>query len=383
MCPEEGLLQAYLDGELDAEVTARVAGHLAGCPACRRQLQVLEELAGSTTTALAAYRRETEAVGRHLRTPVAGSLASRYQPLTKARRIGDMIRKHKWFSGAAAAVLALALFLSWAPGRSLAAQFLNIFRMEKIQVVKITPEDMAQLEQLFQGQGGEVDIKNIGRVEVQDKAEFKVKQVEPDQVAALSGLQLDLPPTLAGRERMTIHIEQSPTITFTPDVEKLNSYLQKHGGVLLPADLAGKSFSLNMPPLVIANYGRRPFQPGQSFTIYAARDLTIDAPQGVDLVALREALLNLPFLPDNLRRQLAAIKDWQHTLPIPETQGMAAREITVNGNQGVYFTSATPTHYPNGKVQDSVILAWRQGNGWRAISGLTLEDALRVAAEVK
>ncbi|BCV21022.1 anti-sigma factor family protein [Moorella sp. Hama-1] len=383
MCPEEGLLEAFLDGELDTEMTARVAGHLAGCLACRRRLQDLEGLAKGTSEALAAYRRDIEAAGRPLRAPGPGSLASRYQPLTKARRIGDMIRQHKWFSGVAAAVLALALFLSWAPGRSLAAQFLNVFRMEKIQVVKITPEDMAQLEQLFQGQGGEVDIKNIGRVEVKDKAEFKVKQVEPDQVAALSGLQFDLPPTLAGRERMAINVEQSPTVTFTPDVEKLNSYLQKHGGVLLPADLAGKSFTLSIPPLVRADYGRRPFQPGQGFTIYAARDLTIDAPQGVDLVTLRQALLNLPFLPENLRRQLAAINDWQRTLPIPETQGMAAREITVNGNQGVYFTSTTPTNYPNGKVQDSVILAWRQGNGWRAISGLSLDEALRVAAEVK
>ncbi|APC08077.1 anti-sigma factor family protein [Neomoorella thermoacetica] len=373
MCPEEGLLQAYLDGELDAEMTARVADHLAGCSACLQRLQDLEELADSTTTALAAYRRETEAAGRTLRAPGPGSMPFHHRPLTKARRMVDMIRQHKWFSGAAAAVLALAVFLSWAPGRSLAAQFLNIFRMEKIQVVKITPEDMAQLDKLFNGQGGEVDIRNFGRVEVQkpDKAELKVKQVEPDQMAALSGLQLDLPTTLAGRTRAAIHIEQSPTITFTPDVEKLNSYLQKHGGVLLPAELAGKSFTLRIPPLVIADYG----QPGKGFTLYAARDLTIDAPQGVDLVALREALLNLPFLPDNLRRQLAAINDWQHTLPIPQTQGMAAREITVNGNQGVYFSDGAT----NGKI----ILAWRQGNSWRAITGLSLDEALRVAAEVK
>ncbi|OIQ55819.1 anti-sigma factor family protein [Neomoorella thermoacetica] len=382
MCPEEGLLQAYLDGELDAEMTGRVADHLAGCPACLQRLQDLEELADSTTTALAAYRRETEAAGRPLRAPGPGSMPFRHRPLTKARRMVDMIRQHKWFSGAAAAVLALAVFLSWAPGRSLAAQFLNIFRMEKIQVVKITPEDMAQLDKLFNGQGGEVDIRNFGRVEVKRPAQPRV-EAEPAQVEALSGLKLDLPATLAGRERMAINVEQSPTVTFTPDVEKLNSYLQKHGGVLLPADLAGKSFTLSIPPLVRADYGRWPFQPGQSFTIYAARDLTIDAPQGVDLLALRQALLNLPFLPAGLRQQLAAIKDWQHTLPIPETQGMAAREITVNGNQGVYFTSATPTHYPNGKVQDSVILAWRQGNSWRAITGLSLDEALRVAAEVK
>ncbi|WP_338826288.1 hypothetical protein MTBGP_10490 [Moorella thermoacetica] len=371
MCPEEGLLQAYLDGELDAEMTARVADHLAGCPACLQRLQDLEELADSTTTALAAYRRETEAAGRPLRAPGPGSMPFRHRPLTKARRMVDMIRQHKWFSGAAAAVLALAVFLSWAPGRSLAAQFLNIFRMEKIQVVKITPEDMAQLDKLFNGQGGEVDIRNFGRVEVRRPAEPRV-EVDPAQVESLSGMKLDLPANLAGRERVAVSIEQTPTVTFTPDVEKLNSYLQKHGGVLLPAELVGKSFTLRIPPLVIADYG----QPGKGFTLCAARDLTIDAPQGVDVVALRQALLNLPFLPENLRRQLAAINDWQHTLPIPQTQGMAAQEITVNGNQGVYFNGGATNN-------SSVILAWRQGNGWRAIAGLPLDEALRVAAEVK
>ncbi|MDN5345027.1 MAG: hypothetical protein PWQ18_1141 [Clostridia bacterium] len=370
MCPEEGLLEAFLDGELDTEMTARVAGHLAGCPACRRRLQDLEELAGRVRATLQAYQRDTEAAGRCLRAPGPGSLAHRYQPLTKTRGIANMIRQHKWFSGVAAAVLALAVFLSWAPGRSLAAQFLNIFRMEKIQVVKITPEDMAQLNQLFNGEGGEAAIKNFGRVEVKRPPAGRVA-ADPGQVEALSGLKLDLPATLAGRNRVAISVEQSPTVTFTPDVEKLNSYLQKHGGVLLPADLAGQSFTLSIPPLVRADYG----QPGKGFTLYASRDLTIDAPQGVDLVTLRQALLNLPFLPDNLRRQLAAINDWQHTLPIPGTREMAAREITVNGNQGVYFSDGAT----NGKI----ILAWRQGNSWRAITGLSLDEALRVAAEVK
>ncbi|WP_338825387.1 hypothetical protein MHOCP_09690 [Moorella humiferrea] len=369
MCPEEGILQAYLDGELDLDMASRVAGHLAACTACRERLHGLEKMAAGTVAALAPYRRETEAVGRPVRVPPMSLPPGGNRPLTKTRRIGDMLRQHKWFSGVAAAVLALVILLSWAPGRSLAAQFLNIFRMEKIQVVKITPEDMAQLDKLFNGQGGEVDIKNFGRVEVRRPAETRVK-VDPAQVEDLSGIKLDLPTTLAGRTRAAIYIEQAPTITFTPDVEKLNSYLQKHGGVLLPAGLAGKSFTLSIPPLVIADYG----QPGRGFTLYASRDLTIDAPQGVDLVALRRALLNLPFLPESLRRQLAAINDWQRTLPIPDTREMPAREVTVNGSQGVYFGA---------NEKSPGILAWRQDNSWRAISGLPLEEALRVAAEVK
>jgi len=376
VCPEEGLLQAYLDGELDVDTAARVAGHLTGCAACRERLLALEELAGSTTAALAPYRRETAATERPLRAPRMRHLPYRYQHPTKTRRFVNMFQRYKWFAGAAASVLTLAFFLSWAPGRSLAAQFLNIFRMERIQVVEITPEDMAQLTELLDGvggQGGEVEIRNIGRVRVEHPPDTAwIVAADPTQAEELSGLSLNLPTTLAGRERMEIIVEKSPVITFTPDVESLNSYLKRtQSAVLLPRDLAGQSITFNIPPLLRAKYG----QTGQGFALYAARDLTIEAPQDFDLVSLRQALLRLPYLPENFRRQLAAVEDWRHTLPIPETQGMGATEISVNGNQGVYFVNEFDT--------SAVILAWRAGDSWRAISGLPLEEALLAAADVR
>ncbi|MBS3887123.1 MAG: zf-HC2 domain-containing protein [Dethiobacter sp.] len=378
MCPEEGILQTYLDGELDMDMSVRVAGHLAGCAACRERLRSLEELAVSTTNVFAPYRRETAAMGCPSRLPNMPHLPYLYQSLTKTRRFVNMFQRYKWFAGIAVSVLALAVFLSWAPGRGLAAQFLNIFRMERIQVVEITPEDMAQLAKLLDGiEGidgpvGEVDIRNFGRVRVEHPPDAAwIVEADPTQVEELSGLKLNLPVTLAGRDRMEIIIEQPPTITFTPDVENLNSYLRTHSKVLLPPDLAGQTITFNIPPLLRAQYG----QADQGFALYAARDLTIEVPQDFDLASLRQALLRLPFLPENFRRQLAAIEDWRHTLPIPEIQGMGATEISVNGNQGVYFVNEFDTN--------AVVLAWRQGDSWRAISGLPLEEALLAAAEVR
>ncbi|HSW09743.1 MAG TPA: zf-HC2 domain-containing protein [Bacillota bacterium] len=401
MCPEEGILQAYLDGELDLDMAVQVAGHLAGCAACREKLHDLEALAAGTTAALAPYRQETAAAVRPVRVPRLRHLPHRYQPLTETRRFADMVQRHRWFAGAAASVLALSLFLSWAPGRGLAAQFLSIFRMERIEVIEITPEAMAELGRLLEGHGGEVDIENFGRVEVIEPAQWSV-EADPSQLEALSGLKLDLPSRLGGWERTVIVIEYPPTITFAPDVEHLNSYLRRLGGVPLPADLAGESFTLNIPPLVRVQYGQA--QVGKGFFLYAARDLTIDAPPGVDGESLRQALLGLPFLPEDLRRQLAAIDDWRHTLPIPDIQGqgmeihagswaitssrptpgiqgqgMGIREIMVNGNEGVYF----PYAHDAANNITKVSLAWRQDGSWRAIVGLSLEEALRVAAEVR
>ncbi|MBS3902037.1 MAG: hypothetical protein KGZ54_08485 [Dethiobacter sp.] len=375
VCLDEGILQTYFDGELDIDSSTKVSNHIAGCVTCRDRLHVLQELAISSTVVLAPYLKETMVMVYPARMSCNSYLSHYFQHLTKTRRFVNMFQRYKWFAGAAASLLVMAFFLSWAPGRSLAAQFLNIFRMERIQIVEITPEDMAQLATLFDdidGQGGEVDIRNFGRVKVEHPTDNKrIVEADSTKVEKLSGLKLSLPVSLAGRERKEMVVQQPPTITFTPDVESLNSYLRIHSNVLLPPALAGESITFNIPPLLRVQYGQR----DQGFALYAARDLTIEAPQGIDLASLRLALLRLPFLPENFRRQLADIDDWRHTLPIPEVQGMGATEISVNGSQGVYFIN----EFDN----STVVLAWRQGDSWRAISGLPLEEAMQIATEVK
>ncbi len=212
---------------------------------------------------------------------------------------------------------------------------------------------------------------NFGRVKVEAPADAAwVNEVDPAQVEELSGVKHNLPATLAGQTRSEIIVEQAPTITFTPDVENLNNYLRRNSAVVLPQALAGQSVTFNIPPVIRAQY----FGPtGQGFAIYAARDLTIEAPPGVDIAYLRQALVRVPFLPENFRRQLAEIRDWRQTLPIPTLPG-SWTDTTVNGSPAVYFMN---------EVDRTVVLAWREGGSWRAISGLSLEAALSIAPEVR
>ncbi|MGI9952264.1 zf-HC2 domain-containing protein [Moorellaceae bacterium AZ2] len=378
MCPDEGLLQAFLDGELDVAQAIKVAGHLRRCAACRERAAVLEEVKREASSALEVYRRATASVVCPRRVPqkvlLPSGNSSSSNGLVKAlgatnnkvRRVRDMVFKHKWASGLAVAALALIFLLGWTPGRTLASQFLSIFRMEKVQVVKFTPQDVAELERLLNGQAGEVDIENFGQVEVTQPGQ-RLQVIDPSRIAELTGLEPRIPEVLAGMEREEILVDRGMVIKITPDVEKINAYLQEHGNVLLPESLKGQSFVLKVPPAVEVRY-KGPVE------LLIAGDLTIEAPAGVDVPALRQALLGLPLLPDNLRRQLGAIDDWQHTLPIPDTQDLAAREVTVNGNQGVYVSRDDKSRG---------VLVWRQDNSWWAIEGLPLEEALKAAAEVK
>ncbi|MGE5396918.1 MAG: DUF4367 domain-containing protein, partial [Chitinophagales bacterium] len=52
---------------------------------------------------------------------------------------------------------------------------------------------------------------------------------------------------------------------------------------------------------------------------------------------VRDALLSLPFWPDNLKQQLLGIDDWQHTLVLPDTGDGSA--VTVRGQQGMIMSS--------------------------------------------
>ena len=43
MCPDNGILSAYLDGEIDAPWNKAIAEHLASCDLCRAVFRRLEE----------------------------------------------------------------------------------------------------------------------------------------------------------------------------------------------------------------------------------------------------------------------------------------------------------------------------------------------------
>ena len=82
MCPEKGILSAYIDGEVRAPWKGRIEEHLAGCDSCRR---ALEELGAVRSRLLA--EEEPELVDAMARVRNAVSLRSprearRWRPVT-------------------------------------------------------------------------------------------------------------------------------------------------------------------------------------------------------------------------------------------------------------------------------------------------------------
>jgi hypothetical protein len=243
-----------------------------------------------------------------------------------------------------------------------------------VQTVSITPEDMASMEKAMRDGTGSVDIENFGKFELTGEQKHEKTTMEAAQDAV--DFRLNLPAGLpGGYNGPEIYLDSGGTMNFTLDTVNINQLLKSFGSEkLLPDELNGKTFTVVMPPQITAAYngaGNREVVIGQ------CRSPELLAP-GSDVMAIRDSLLALPFLPDNLRSQLASINDWQHTLIVPSIEG-SSQEVSVSGSQGVFIKS------PDSSEADHISsLIWQKDGVVSAISGsLTLEQAQEIAGMMK
>ena len=313
MCHEDGDWQAYMDFEVGAEKRRAMEEHLSLCPDCRRRL----------------------ALSRHNREFVTGKLAAHWSAVPGEVPIRKgvfplSVRYKKMLVPVAAAVL-LAGVLAYAPARTMAGNLLGVFRVQNVQAITISQQDVTQLRSLFQ-KGGQVDVRNFGRIETNGRAAWR--EVSPADAAAALGAPVKVPAAPAGYGAPTLRLSDPSSITMTLDVKNINAYLGSLGDrTLLPDALAGKPFTLSVPSVLQMRY--LPAGSGPALTVSEARSPELALPDGVDPNALRSALLGIPGLPADLTSQLAAVDDWQHTLLIPSVDGQST-QVEVGGTQGVF-----------------------------------------------
>lgn len=368
LCYNEGILQAYLDGEVSRWRAARIDRHLARCPRCRRLAATLQENEASVTSCLERYAAAAGTEG----TPEAWrQFSSRFLTAsTNEKGASGMRSKKLWAAVAAAAALVVAF--SFGPVRGLAGEFLNIFRVERFQVINITRQDMAQIERVLE-RGGTIDLASFGQVYVEGRESERTVTLAEAQQAV--DFPVRLPSRVpAGYGLGELHLVVPPEVSFSLQVENVNAFLRSLGAThLLPADLEGKTFTIKGYPAIVATYNKD----GRMLDVAQSRSPELLVPPGVDIMAVRDALLNIPGLPENLRRQLAAITDWQRTLPVPAFAGNAT-EVTVNGRPGVFVAP------PEANGYEPSYLIWQQNGILYIISGpITLDEALATAMSMR
>lgn len=380
MCYNTGSLQAYLDGEITGNEKNGMEEHLLNCKSCREQLELLRENQVFASGMLAGYM---SSLGRgEIDTGAAWNrFKGEYKIRQEAKKYnGDnkkgvltMLSRYRVAATAAALVLALAFSFSFGAVRTAASELLTIFRVEKVQTVSITPEDMASIEKAMREGTGAVDVDNFGKFEFDGNQE--TIKTTMDEAKGAVDFPVKLPAGITGYSGPEIYLNAGGTMNLTLDTVNINKMIQSFGSdKLLPDDLNGKTFTVNIPAQVTAKYKGLE---NDTIIVGQSRSPELIAP-GSDVLAIRDALLALPILPDNLRSQLASIDDWQHTIIVPNVDG-SSQEVKVNGAEGVFISQ------PDGSdTEDISCLVWQKDGVVYAVSGrLTMEQALDTASLMK
>ena len=368
MCFDEGRIQAYIDGELQDREAKELQEHLKVCRECEAVYQRLMEIDLTVRTSMEGFiASDRERFNAELAWSRLKLKQIEYEKKKKGKWYKNM--KYKKLFTAAAAVAVLAV-IGFTPVSSMASNFLTIFRVEKIKAITISPDDLRQMEIAMKEGAGGVDIQNFGKVEVMGTHETTPVTLEEARKAVDFELKL---PDIEGYSSALKKTSVS-SVSLTLDVNNVNATLQALGSTeKLPGELNGQEFTIDMPAGIHAEYTG----PGGAIMFAQSRGPSVRTAPGVDVMAIRQALLSIPILPDSLKRQLMAVDDWQHTVLVPVRAGHYS-EVRVNGSDGVFVNETAGDKKVGALIwhNDGIISVL-------AGDGLTEKRALAIAGSIK
>ncbi|MDN7240615.1 zf-HC2 domain-containing protein [Planococcus sp. N028] len=338
-CHDVGVLQAYLDGEVSRDQKKQLMKHLESCPMCRAKIEELQNLHSFCERALVVkeVNVNTElAWAKFEKNLHSGSQALAENRIVKNKKGWSTLKtktKRLLISGAVAA----AMFSSLAHPqvRVQANDFLSLFRVDQFEVVTLTPNDISEIQSwVSENKDGSMDLKGIGQLEKSQEAD-DITYFGSYEDAAAAGYDV---PQFEEFDVEQVSVIPASTMTFTLDVEKANQMLAQLGSdQKFEASLDGKPFSVTTFEAVHTDYATVE----QHVSYMHTKSPEINVPEGVSIEQLRTTLLSLPFLPENVKTQLASIDDIESTLPIPyaATEGSMMTEVQVGNAQGIAVES--------------------------------------------
>jgi hypothetical protein len=346
--PNEGMLRRLLDepdGVADAD-----REHVASCRVCLSGLEAAREDAAATGAALHVEAGTDVGAGadvdegwRRLCRAVAidGLRGMAAGPPASAPRWRAALR-----SPVAAAVAVVALLTG--ASAAAAADWLQIFRTERIAPVTVTESDLVALP----------DLSAYGQVDVTQEAD--VREVAGAAAAErATGLAVprvsELPRGATGAPTFQVGDRMSAVFTFS--VEKAAQAAAAAGRTLPapPQGLDGSRFRLVAGPGLAAVWSEARGVP--ALVVARAVAPTVDS-SGVPFATARDYLLSLPGVPAKLASQLRSFSGNGTTLPLPVPAGLVASSTAdVAGMSATVLTSRDGTMAGVVWVKDGVVTA--------------------------
>lgn len=325
-CLEKGKLLLYLEKELEPEESKQIESHLNLCINCSSTLKAIQQNLRYTRAQMQDLTYDIPQI------PIQGqqTVWLNIKRLLYGRKREVNLMKIKKTVVAAALILSLILVGSVPSVQTAAANFLKVFRVQNVQTLVVNPDELVQIENALKNGNSDLDIDNFGSVKCEGKSEnISLGYDKLDSV----GFSVKLPDGI-DPQTGDYSFCQTPVMQITPDVPKINQIITSLGSnYLLPESLDGQTFSLKTGASLVATY--------QDFRVIQGPAPELEVPENVSVADVAEALTALPIWPENIKRQLAAVNDWEHTVLIP---GQDVQNATVNHQNAVLIND---NNYPS------------------------------------
>jgi hypothetical protein len=382
----EDVLQAHMDRELSEQESEATRQHLEKCMSCKELFSSIQQSQSEIQTRLnTLVPDEDDLPEPH----VLLEKVNTSSPQTLARKIRW---KPAWAAVIATCALAAALYLE--PVRVWATEFLSLFRVQRITVVRIDPANIQQLEEGLFGRESQRRMEQFlsDNAHVTKHGERKTVQ-NANEAARLAGFGVRMPTKLETPSR--IHVQPAVDASFEIDVEELQNVLDDAGrsDVRIPEDLDGKTIQFNIPASVTALFGKCPdpeevrdrTSRRQKARQYAECKIFIQmptpvvvAPPSLNAAELGTEMLKLFGFTDDQAREFSKSIDWTTTLvvPLPLHDTMNVAEVDVDGVKGQLFSS----QHPRLEISDAYNLLWiRDGHLYSLMGRGTADEAIAIA----
>jgi len=356
--PTEGVLRRLLDEP--AGVADSDRQHVAGCTQCLDDLSAVREdatLVGAALTTAAAEDVDVAAAWRRLSTATAGTGPAPASPPRTGRSRSVLQRP---IVAALAAVVVLA-----GAGTAAANDWLQIFKTEQVAPVSITTSDLVSLP----------DLSAYGDLQVTTEPEVH-EVADSAAAAAESGLDVpvvsDLPRGVTGEP--TYQVGRKASATFTFSAERASQAAAEEGTTLPapPPGLDGSSVRLDAGPGVAQMWSSSAGAPA----LVVGRAVAPTAfSSGVPFETVRDYLLSLPGMPDDVAAQLRTFTADGATLPLP----VPADEVTTSSAE----VDGVPATVLRTRDKAFAAVVWVEDGEVTIVAGsLDVDEVLAVAREL-
>lgn len=380
---EEGIRQAYLDGQLPASEQEQVKAHLAHCAGCSELLQV-------QTARAAVVQRHLDCLPRNAKPLSISQAQVRFQQYSRHKEVENQKMKNLLFGRyrtawmAATLVLILAVALAFPPVRAIANSFLGLFRVQQITLVQVSnelPEQLSQSTQMEMLFSENVQFSQQGESQVVGSA------AEASELAGFTVRQ----PT-GTTDVVEFNVTPSGQVKFTVDREKLHAILDEmdRSDLRLPQAVDGAEVLAEIQAGVSISFGPcievqgDPDDPDSHYyrectTFLQIPSPIVEAPAGLDVRRIGEVYMQFLGMSAEDAQAFSQNVDWANTLVIPiPADGMAYQQVAVDGVIGTFLSPSSPDAW------QTYLLFWVKDGLVYAMNGEGgLAEALEIVNSLK